>query len=51
MERSLIDAGGALRQDSILDASKESAWSQIKFIIMIIKPQDQPWVQNHNLIA
>ena len=29
MERSLIDAGGALRQDSILDASKEFARSQI----------------------
>jgi hypothetical protein len=42
-ERSLTDTGGALRQDSILGASKESAWSQIKFMI-IIKTQDQPWV-------
>ena len=40
-ERSLIDTGGALCQDSILDASEESARSQIKFMI-IIKPQDQP---------
>ena len=42
-ERSLTDTGGALRQDSILDTRKESTRSQIKFMI-IIKPQDQPWV-------
>ena len=41
---SLIDTGGALRQDSILDASEESAQSQIKFMI-IIKPQGIPWVR------
>ena len=40
-ERSSIDTGRALRQDSIPDASKESARSQIKFII-IIKPQGIP---------
>ena len=40
-DRSLINTGGALRQDSILDVSKESARPQIKFMI-IIKPQDQP---------
>ena len=40
-DRSLIDTGRALRQDSILDASKESVQSQIQFRI-IIKPQDQP---------
>ena len=41
MVRSSIDTGGALHQDSILDASKESTRSQIKFMI-IIKPQDHP---------
>ena len=36
-DRSLINTGGALRQDSIFYVSKESAQSQIKFMI-IIKP-------------
>ena len=40
-ERFSIDKGGALRQDSIPDASKESARSQIKFII-INKPHGIP---------
>ena len=34
-ERALINTGGALRQDSVLDASKESARSQINFMIII----------------
>ena len=44
MVRSSINTGGALRQDSILDASKESARSQFKFMI-IIHPQGIPWVR------
>ena len=36
-DRSSIDIGGALRHESIHDASKESVRSQIKFMV-IIKP-------------